>query len=186
MMAFSDGAIPLVVGTVLALGALTMVLAPLISGVQTEEPARGPVTLDADDEPASHVDALREIEFDRATGKLSDVDYADLKARYTKLALEELRAGDRAGDLSGITADGRTANAALTTSATSLDPVEVAIGRARANQKICRSCGPRSEPDAIYCPDCGQYLPGACGSCGETVDLKGARFCNACGASLAA
>ena len=78
MMALPDGAMPLVVGTALALGALTMVLAPLISGVQTEEPVRGPVALDADDEPASHVDALREIEFDRATGKLSDADYADL------------------------------------------------------------------------------------------------------------
>jgi rRNA maturation endonuclease Nob1 len=186
MMALPDGAMPLVVGTALALGALTMVLAPLLTGVQADEPARGPIALDADDEPASSVDALREIEFDRATGKLSDADYADLKARYTKLALEELRAGDRAVDLASRKADGHAANAVLAASATSSDPVEAAIGRARANQRSCQSCGPRSEPDAIYCSDCGRYLPGACGSCGEMVDLKGARFCNACGASLAA
>ncbi len=43
----------------------------------------------------SAIDALREIEFDRATGKLSDDDYAALKAEYTRTALVELRAANR-------------------------------------------------------------------------------------------
>jgi hypothetical protein len=34
--------------------------------------------------PESAIDALREIEFDRATGKLSDDDYAALKTEYTR------------------------------------------------------------------------------------------------------
>ena len=34
--------------------------------------------------------ALREIEFDRETGKLSDDDYASLKAKYTGEALAAL------------------------------------------------------------------------------------------------
>ena len=38
--------------------------------------------------------ALREIEFDRATGKLSDADYDFLKARYTARALDALRQDD--------------------------------------------------------------------------------------------
>ena len=38
--------------------------------------------------------ALREIEFDRATGKLSDVDYADLKTRYTREAIDAMRRED--------------------------------------------------------------------------------------------
>lgn len=38
------------------------------------------------------VDALREIEFDRATGKLSDSDYAALKSSYTQRAVEAMRA----------------------------------------------------------------------------------------------
>ena len=37
--------------------------------------------------------ALREIEFDRATGKLSDADYAELKARYTEQAIAAMRRG---------------------------------------------------------------------------------------------
>ena len=184
-MALPDGALPLVVGTALALGALTLVLAPLLSGAPLERLQPGPIKLDADDEPASYVDALREIEFDRATGKLSDVDYSDLKTRYTRLALEELRAGDSGVDLADRAA-GHAPTGERILSADTPDLVEAAIGRARANQRSCQSCGPRSEPDAIYCSDCGRYLPGACGSCGESVDLRGARFCNACGASLAA
>ena len=35
--------------------------------------------------------ALKEIEFDRETGKLSDADYDFLKAKYTGAALESLR-----------------------------------------------------------------------------------------------
>ena len=50
-------------------------------------PARAPAAA-----PESAIDALREIEFDRATGKLSDDDYAALKAQYTRTALVELRA----------------------------------------------------------------------------------------------
>ena len=42
--------------------------------------------------PESAIDALREIEFDRATGKLSDDDYASLKTEYTRTALVEMRA----------------------------------------------------------------------------------------------
>src|SRR5687767_6663953 len=36
--------------------------------------------------------ALKEIEFDRETGKLSDADYQLLKSKYTAAALDALRA----------------------------------------------------------------------------------------------
>ena len=44
--------------------------------------------------PTQAVDALRELEFDRETGKISDADYEPLKARYTEQALVAMRAGD--------------------------------------------------------------------------------------------
>ena len=40
--------------------------------------------------------ALREIEFDRETGKLSDADYSELKARYTEAAVLAMRQEDAA------------------------------------------------------------------------------------------
>jgi ribosomal protein L40E len=82
---------PLLVGTALAVASLCFVLYPLfradISGVQRKiqaAPAR--------QSPA--VDALRELEFDRQTGKISDADYEPLKARYTAQALAVMRAGN--------------------------------------------------------------------------------------------
>jgi hypothetical protein len=69
--------------------------------------------------------ALKEIDFDRETGKLSDADYEFLKAKYTTLALEALRAEQSA-------------------------PL--------ASQQSCGTCGPRPEPDAIFCSTCGLHL----------------------------
>ena len=184
-MALPEGAMPLVVGTALALAALTLVLSPLIGTAETTEDAATTARRKKlqDDEPANTaVDALREIEFDRETGKLSDTDYAELKQRYTREALAELRAADGAV----ATAPAETATAPLSVISGALDPVEAAIARARADVRSCGVCGPRPEPDATYCSSCGRYLPEKCGSCGTPVDLVGSRFCSGCGCQLAA
>ena len=185
-MALPEGALPLVVGTALVLGALTLVLSPLLSAIDpaTDTPAkRKAVKLAAEiDAPSTAVDALREIEFDRETGKLSESDYADLKQRYTREALAELRAAEQGA--SATTTGAATATANVVTAG--LDPVEAAIARARADVRSCGVCGPRPEPDATYCSSCGRYLPEKCGSCGTSIDLVGSRFCSGCGDQLAA
>lgn len=87
--------IPLIVGTLLALGALTFVLYPLLFSNESTSQSKptqavaAPVSV-----RESAVDALREIEFDRATGKLSDSDYAALKSSYTQRAVNAMRAGE--------------------------------------------------------------------------------------------
>ncbi len=83
-------------GTVIAVAILAFVLAPLVAwsrarrhaGLARRAHHDTPAETSA---PTSAIDALREIEFDRATGKLSDTDYATLKATYTAQALAELR-----------------------------------------------------------------------------------------------
>lgn len=76
----------------LALAALSFVLYPLLVGDGTLNSASGILTNDAEDPSRnSAVDALREIEFDKATGKLSDSDYSELKASYTQRALAVMR-----------------------------------------------------------------------------------------------
>ena len=195
LVSIPEGAIPLVVGTVLALGALTLVLSPLLSG---EAEVRAEDEMKAATEAArikaarakrsgreaeqldGAVAALREIEFDRETGKLSDSDYAELKTRYTREALAELRAAD-ARDAAAM-----PVVVAALSAADTADPVEAAIRRAREKQRSCGACGPRPEPDATYCSSCGRYLPGACAKCGTSVDLVGSRFCSGCGDHLAA
>ena len=84
--------IPLVVGTALALATLSFVLYPLFVSRDTRVARPAPSTDDVGGNPA--IDALREIEFDRETGKLSDGDYAALRSEYMQRAVTEMRAGD--------------------------------------------------------------------------------------------
>ena len=62
--------IALIIGTVLAVGALAFVLYPIFFGVKRHVPQ---ATVAPANEGESAVAALREIEFDRATGKLGVV-----------------------------------------------------------------------------------------------------------------
>ena len=85
----------LLIGTALAVASLCFVLYPLfradISGAQRN--VAGGRKAGAKPRPSLAVDALRELEFDRETGKISDSDYEPLKARYTEQALAVMRAG---------------------------------------------------------------------------------------------
>jgi hypothetical protein len=166
---------PLLIGTALALVALAFVLYPLVVGTRPAQPrARGDAPPAAAAGGTSAIEALREIEFDRATGKLSDADYEALKSTYTREALAALRADESA-----------RADAALAAE----DPAEAAVLRYRGALLALPSCevhGPRPEPDAVYCSDCGRYLAGKCARCGTSVSRLGARFCTQCGSSLAA
>lgn len=163
--------VALAIGTLLVVAALAFVLYPLVFAPASSiarTPARVTRVSDAADEDA--IVALREIEFDRATGKLSDADYADLKTRYTQRALETMRAGDA------------TANATPEVT----DAAEAAVLAFRTRLRSCARCGPRPEPDAIYCSNCGAYLDEKCAGCGRVVVEAGAAFCAGCGRQLAA
>ena len=86
----------LVVGTLLALGALSFVLYPLFMGgplTAPRQPSR-PSSTNEESAPNPALDALREIEFDRETGKLSDADYHALRSTYTQAAVKVMRAGE--------------------------------------------------------------------------------------------
>ena len=160
----------LLVGTVLALGALAFVLIPLFraspSGPRASAPGGGGAEPSDASPSESAIVALREVEFDRATGKLSDADYEALKAKYTGEALTALRAEDASAP--------NVSDAAL----------EEMILAYRGDPRRCPDCGIRPEADALYCSTCGRYLPGACARCGAGVTEAEAKYCNRCGATL--
>ena len=83
--------IALFLGTALAVTSLLYVLYPLFRA-QPAAPPRARATKPPRSTTA--VDALRELEFDRQTGKISAADYDSLKARYTEQALAVMRAGN--------------------------------------------------------------------------------------------
>ena len=161
----------LVIGTLLAVGALAFVLYPVF--FPADHTATRAVMRPRESERDAAVSALREIEFDRVTGKLSDTDYADLKARYTEQALVAMRREDAAS--AGAGEPGRTS-----------DEIEAAVRAYRLRHGACGTCGPRPEPDARYCSTCGRYLRDRCADCGAPVDALDARYCVNCGNRLAA
>jgi predicted amidophosphoribosyltransferase len=66
------------------------------------------------------------------------------------------------------------------------EAIEAAVRAYRERMLSCATCGPRPEPDALYCSNCGRYLAGVCESCGASVTESGAAFCARCGTTLAA
>jgi hypothetical protein len=104
--------------------------------------------------------ALKEIDFDRATGKLSDADYEFLRQRYTVEALQAIKEEE-----GGAASGGGSAVASLR----------------------CTACGAEPAPDARFCSECGTPLvrSGHCRGCRAVLDA-GARFCSDCGTPVAA
>lgn len=166
------GLTALVVGTLLAVAALAFVLYPLFFEMAERSRDPAPDHRAADDSP---ILALREIEFDRATGKLSETDYAELKKTYSERALSELRSADRSRAEALI--------ASLDTSAP-LDAIEARVREYRLTHQACVTCGVRPEADAAYCSTCGAYLERLCPQCAAEITEAGAAFCSTCGGTL--
>jgi primosomal protein N' len=187
----------LLAGIVVTLLALAMVLEPLLrpaTGARVVGPApmeEGELgDLSESESPkVQALLALKEIEFDRATGKLSDEDYALLKARYAAAALDAMKAED-------VAAAAVAAPAAVPAAAHGGDDdaAEALVRRFKRRGQdgslVCPTCGPRPEPDAVFCSTCGRSLLRAqasprCHHCGAATP-EGSKFCAGCGGRLAA
>lgn len=182
-------ALELLAGLLIAGIGVAFVLEPVLrASVEREEAQPAPSDVSLDDEltepespRALAIVALREIEFDRETGKLDEADYRRLKAQYTGVALEAMRAegaeeAARAIEPVGATVEGsddldalaeaRIAKArAQVEAAAAAPPAEsstAASSTAAASSAgfsfVCPTCGPRPERDATFCSKCGRRL----------------------------
>ncbi|HEX9893647.1 MAG TPA: zinc ribbon domain-containing protein [Gemmatimonadales bacterium] len=116
--------------------------------------------------------ALKEIDFDRATGKLSDQDYEGLKAKYTNEAVVAMREEEPSVDV---------VEALIAERVNLLQ----STGGAPAAVQLCPTCGLRPEPDARFCSSCGGPVASRadCRVCHAALD-PGSRFCSACGVQV--
>lgn len=160
----SPDLVALLAGTTLAVGAVAFVLYPLFFHTSERPTRHGGDDAAAED---SAILALREIEFDRATGKLSEDDYTELRKTYGERALNELRASTMAAPVPP------------------LDPIEARVRAYRMTHRECPTCGLRPEPDAVYCSTCGGFLDRVCPRCSAQITESSAAFCSSCGTTLA-
>ena len=132
-MSFPEVAAAVLLGGML----LWMVLDPLVRGVARPESHYEPEELSETSRGVA-LTALRELELDRETGKLSDADYQALKTTYTAEAVVAMRS-DAEPDIEAIVS-----------------------ARVRAFSEpppaFCSACGARAEPDGIFCSSCGARL----------------------------
>ncbi len=167
----------LIAGILLAAGAVYFVLRPILHPEFPELGKGDEGGLEEGEDPEDDLSpravalrALKEIEFDRATGKLSDADYDALKNRYTAEALAALRAESRDPGAGS-------------------SPIRVAPApRSPFPAPSCPTHGPRPESDAQFCSECGRRLasaPGYCARCGTALESD-AHYCHSCGARVAA
>jgi hypothetical protein len=143
--------VALILGVFVALAAVALVLDPLVRPETVRPPA--PSLEPEEVDPRVHrkelaLAALKEIEFDRATGKLDDADYEAMKARYTAEALEAIRDADAAAApvepaLAAVTAGGADAAEALV------------AAKKRSGARFCTECGARLEGVGRFCVECG-------------------------------
>ena len=173
--------------TLVGLAAVWLVLQPLVLPGRARTPVYEPP--DPEETPKGvALAALKEIEFDRETGKLSDEDYAFLKGKYTGVALDALRAESAEAAKVGAQSERQDGGGDVEVMiAARVRALRSAATSAPPGAPVCPTCGPRPETDAVFCSTCGhRLLPGgACAGCGAELG-QGSRFCEQCGTRVAA
>ncbi len=120
--------------------------------------------------------ALKELEFDYHTGKLSDEDYRELCDVYKSEALQAIRTLEEGDAAAGDSIEAEVEN-------------EISCRRRRvhgqsggkgASQVLCPACGGENEEGSSFCADCGAPLGEKCRKCGALNDPE-AQYCSGCG-----
>ena len=89
--------------------------------------------------------AIKELEFDRETGKVSDLDFQALRAQLSREAVRHL---DLEAGTEPVQAEAGSGGQPVRSAELSLPPT-------------CQRCGPRPERKARYCSGCGGALKAA-------------------------
>lgn len=148
-----SGALPLLVaGGLLAAAVVLFVLHPLVKGLEA------PLELEDDDPGKADLEhrrrvalgALRDAEYDFATGKLDETDYRHLRGELARDALALLEEG--AAEAPSGDGDGETEE---------IDPLEAEIARIRSGLRegtTCRACAHVNPAGSRFCGRCGASL----------------------------
>ena len=147
----------LVGGLFLAAGVMLFILEPVFSG-------RGAPLYDGGDdhdEGAARrrvaLTALRDLEYDRATGKLDERDYGRLRTELTREALRHLDPGEGRGG--GV-------DPPMDRASSELEAEIARLRRAIREGMQCTACEKVNKPGSRFCGRCGKGLGGAGGAVG--------------------
>ncbi len=126
-----------------------------------KRPALPARRVDLDEERLRVLYALRDLDFDFQVGKVSEDDYAGLRAQLVAEAARYLRDDQD-------------------------DEIEALIQARRASRStvaVCSDCGGSLEAGSRFCSQCGAPVEASCPSCGGQI-RDGDLFCSSCGVKL--
>ncbi len=144
----------------LALVAIAIATYPLF---QVERPAVASPSVDATLESLlsqreATYGAIKDLEFDHAQRKISDADYADLRAKYETKAISILQQLESFGKL----------------------PLKVDERPLHLPHNGCPQCGEPYQWEDKFCRSCGAPLNCKCRVCGAAISADD-KFCARCG-----
>ncbi len=152
----------ILIGLLLLAATIPIVIKPLLNHKRLKPALARVVPVSSADQHQATLLALRDLEFDHRTGKVTDEDYASLRANLMAQAAATIDAKDKGA----INLDTLIEEAVRSRRQTNVDTlIEAAVRNRRKN--------PTELQTANFCPKCGRKA---------RVDD---RFCASCGASLA-
>ena len=143
----------LIGGVLLAAGVLLFILEPVFSGHRALLYDGEDVYDEAAAKRRIALTALRDLEYDRATGKLDSTDYERLKAELSREALRHLEAQSEA--------DPADPDRALPDSVLDSQGLEAEIARIRValrEGRACPACEAVNREGSQFCSRCGATL----------------------------
>jgi hypothetical protein len=146
----------LMAGAVLVGLAALRTLRPLIAAAEDRTPMVGHRTRVAlEREKTLALRSIKELEFDRAMGKLSDADWQDMSGRLRARAVRIMRQLDAGGGYREQIE--RDLDARLKASRHSGAMAERGSATASA-ERTCAACATVNDADAKFCKNCGNRL----------------------------
>jgi hypothetical protein len=145
--------------------ALVRTLGPLAGGELPERDVRGRAAAALEREKMLVLRSIKELEFDRAMGKVSEADFAEMSQRLRARAIGLMRQLDEGGYRELVERDVRARLERASVRAATAPEIDAQPASAPAIRSVtgtarlaCQSCGTSNDPDSRFCKQCGHRL----------------------------
>ena len=158
-------------GAIVVAFVLYPVFTEATAGMPAELDEAALALLDLRDKKAMLYEVIHDLDFEKASGKISEDDYETSRDNYLAQVAAVME------KLDALAAPEKTA------STKTKKPAKRQPRQESEDARACASCGELNPKGSNFCLECGKPFNLTCASCGEGVPAK-ARFCNTCGAKV--